>query len=263
MFLDRLGSRFRKKGRDIFYALGFTYQVFKETVLFVKRRQVAFRVLVMQILFTGVEAITIVSLLALALGTIIIIQGYSSLTNLLGQKFFYLMLIRLITVELGPVLTAFIIIARSGTAIATEIGHMVVSHEIEAYISVGINPISYLVVPRFLGVSISLIILTLYFSFFGLFASFASTQFFVTIPFTEYFQGLLSVLSLQAIVSSLLKSVVFGFIISIVATYHGFKVGHAPTEIPKVAINAVVHSFALIIVADLVLVLLFSPILSV
>lgn len=262
MILDWLGSRFRKKGRDIFYAFGFTYQVFKETALFLKRRQVGFRVLIMQILFTGVEAISIVSLLALALGTIVIIQGYSSLTNLLGQKFFYLMLIRLIMVELGPILTAFIIIARSGTAIATEIGHMVVSHEIEAYLSVGINPISYLVVPRFLGVSISLILLTLYFSFFGLFASFLVTQFFIRIPFAEYFEGLLSVLSLQAILASLLKSVIFGFIISIVASYHGFKVSRAPTEIPKSAIDAVVHSFALCIVADLILVLLFNPILS-
>ncbi len=255
MILDWLGSRFIKKGRDFFYALGFSFQVFKETVLFVKRRQVGFRVLIMQILFTGVEAINIISLVALALGAIVIIQGYSSL-SLLGQgKFTYTILIILITKELGPVLCAFISIARSGTAIATEIGHMVVSHEIEAYLSVGINPISYLVVPRFLGVSISLVILTLYFNFFGLFASFLITQFFTPIPFTEYFQNLLSVLTIDAILTSLIKSVIFGFIISIVSTYQGFKVSHATTEVPKMAINAVVYSFALCIVADLLLVL--------
>jgi phospholipid/cholesterol/gamma-HCH transport system permease protein len=260
MFLDRLGARFKKKGGNILYALGFSYQVFKETVLFVKRRQVGFRVLIMQILFTGVEAISIISLLALALGAIIIIQGYSSLSMLGQGKFTYTILILLITKELGPVLTAFIIIARSGTAIATEIGHMVVSHEIEAYMSVGINPVSYLVVPRFLGVSISLFLLTLYFNFFGLFASFLITQVFTPIPFLEYFQNLLSALTIEAILSSLVKSVVFGFIISIVSSYHGFKVNHATTEIPKVVINAVVHSLALCIVADLFLVLLFNRI---
>lgn len=256
--LTRIGSRFIAKGRNIFYALGFTFQVFKETVLFVKRKQVGFRVLVMQIFFTGVEAISIISLIALALGAIIIIQGSSLLSGLGQTKFIYTILIVIIARELGPVLTAFIIIARSGTAIATEIGNMVVTHEIEAYISVGINPISYLVVPRFLGVSISLIILTLYFNFFGLFGSFLITQLFTPIPFIEYFQNLLWELKLGDILSSVIKSVVFGFIISIVSSYHGFRVSHASTEIPKVAIDAVVHSFALCIIADVLLVLLFN-----
>jgi phospholipid/cholesterol/gamma-HCH transport system permease protein len=255
--LARIGSRFIAKGKNIFYGLGFTFQVFKETFLFIKRKQVGFRVLVMQIFFTGVEAIFIISLLALALGAIIIIQGFSVLAGLGQSRFIYTILILIIARELGPLLTAFIIIARSGTAIATEIGHMVVSHEIEAYVAVGINPISYLVVPRFLGVSSSLIILTLYFNFFGLFASFLITQLFTPIPFVEYFQNLLWELKLGDILSSLIKSLVFGFIISIVSSYHGFRVNHATTEIPKVAIDAVVHSFALCIIADVVLVLLF------
>lgn len=255
--LERLGARFINKGSNAFYALGFFLQVIKETFLFVKRRQVAFKVLVMQIFFTGVEAISIVSLLALALGAVIIIQG-SSLLSLIGQtNFIYNILIVIITKELGPILTAFIIIARSGTAIATEIGNMVVTHEIEAYISVGINPISYLVVPRFIGVTVSLVILTLYFNFFGLFASFLITQLFRPIPFLEYFQNLLSTLQLGDIISSLVKSITFGTIISLVSTYQGFKVKFAITEIPQVVIKAVVQSFALCIVADVILVLLF------
>jgi phospholipid/cholesterol/gamma-HCH transport system permease protein len=255
--LQQIGARFINKGGNIFYALGFFLQVFKETALFLKRRQVGFKVLMMQIFFTGVEAISIISLLALALGGIIIIQGFTVLAGFGQVKVLYVILIIIITRELGPILTAFIIIARSGTAIATEIGNMVVSHEIEAYISVGINPISYIVVPRFLGVMISLIILTLYFNFFGLFASFLITQLFTPIPFIEYFQNLLSELKLGDIIVSLIKSIIFGGIISIVASYQGFKVRFAITEIPQVVIKAVVQSFALCIIADVMLVLLF------
>src|SRR3989304_7278458 len=200
--LERLGRRFIKKGGNVFYALGFFLQVFKETFLFVKRKQVGFKVLVMQIFFTGVEAISIVSLLALALGAVIIIQGFSVLSGLGQAKVIYVILIIIITRELGPILTAFIIIARSGTAIATEIGNMVISHEIEAYVAVGINPIAYLVVPRFLGVTVSVVLLTLYFNFFGLFGSFLLTQLFTPVPFVEYFQNLLLELKLGDILSS-------------------------------------------------------------
>ena len=164
----------------------------------------------------------------------------------------------IITKELGPMLTAFIIIVRSGSAIAAELGNMVVSHEIEAYTSIGINPISYLVVPRFLGVTLSMVILTLYFNFFGLFASFLFTQLFVSIPFDEYFQNLLLELNLTDIVYSLVKSVAFGMIISIVSSYQGFKVKYASTEIPQVVIKAGVQSIALCFIANVIFIIIFN-----
>ncbi|HTP58659.1 MAG TPA: ABC transporter permease, partial [Spirochaetia bacterium] len=148
--VEALGKWAGRKARDYSYALGFFFLVLRETVLFVRRRQVAFRVLVLQILFTGVEALSVVSLIALSIGAVIIIEGGTILPRFGQTSLMYSILIVVITRELGPILTAFIIIARSGTAIATELGNMVVSHEVEAYVSVGINPISYLVVPRVL-----------------------------------------------------------------------------------------------------------------
>ena len=95
--LEQLGARVRYKAGNLFYALGFFLLVFKETVLFVKRRQVGFRVLVMQIFFTGFEALGIISLLALALGGLIIIQGFS-VFSLVGQtRVIYQILIIIIT----------------------------------------------------------------------------------------------------------------------------------------------------------------------
>jgi phospholipid/cholesterol/gamma-HCH transport system permease protein len=165
-----------RKARSYGYALGFFFQALKETILFMRRRQVAFRVLVFQILFTGVESLSIVSLIALSIGAVIIVEGGTILPRFGQTSLLYSILIVVITRELGPILTAFIIAARSGPAIATELGNMVVSHEIEAYISVGINPISYLVVPRVLGVTISVMALTIYFNVFGLVGSFLVSQ---------------------------------------------------------------------------------------
>ena len=252
-----LGRWANRKARDYAYALGFFFQALKETILFVRRKQVAYKVLILQILFTGVEALSIVSLIALSIGAVIIVEGGSILPRFGQTSLLYSILIVVITRELGPILTAFVITARSGTAIATELGNMVVSHEIEAYISVGINPISYLVVPRILGVTISVMALTIYFNFFGLFGSFLVAQLIHPVPFLEYFRSLLRTIQLRDILSMVVKSFVFGVIISVVATFQGFKVSASVTEIPRAAIKAVGQGFVLCFLADALITLIY------
>jgi phospholipid/cholesterol/gamma-HCH transport system permease protein len=190
------------------------------------------------------------------MGAVIIIQGNSIFSQFGQSELLYSVLIIVITRELGPILTAFIIIARSGTAIATELGGMVVSHQVEAYVSIGINPISYLVVPRFLGMVIGMMILNIYFNFIGLFGAFFVSQLFNTIPFQVYFKNILAALQFSDIMSSLTKSFLFGTIISTVATYQGFNVKVSSTEIPQVVIKAVGQGIVLCLVADVIMMLM-------
>jgi phospholipid/cholesterol/gamma-HCH transport system permease protein len=257
MMLARLGRWAIERARGTGYALGFFARVVRQTLLFFpRRRQVAFKVLVLQILFTGVEAIGIVSLIALAIGAVIIVEGNTLLPRFGQSNLLYQILIVVITRELGPVLTAFVIIARSGTAIATELGNMVVSHEIEAYVSVGIDPIAHLAVPRVLGVTIAMVALTVYFNFFGLVGSYLVSQLVQATPLAEYFRNLLLTLQGRDVLSMLLKGTVFGLIVGVVATFQGFKVKVAVTEIPRAAIKAVGQSFVLVFVADAIITLI-------
>ena len=249
--IAKLGKQFSEAFGRFLYATGFLLNVIKESALFLRRRQVGFRVLVMQLLFTAVEAMGIVALISLGLGAVIVVQGISILPKFGQGKLIYTILLIVITRELGPLLTAFVIIARSGTAIATELGN------IEAYVSVGINPISYLAAPRFLGVTFSMVLLTIYFNFFGLFGSYVVTQFIKPIQLQDYFQNLLSVMTVADIVSSLLKALVFGILIAFTAIYQGFNVRVSTTEIPQVAIKAVGQGFVLCILADAVITLIY------
>jgi phospholipid/cholesterol/gamma-HCH transport system permease protein len=235
---------------EFLYAMGFFAQVLKESVLLFRRRQVGFRVLVMQILFTGIEALGIAAAMALAIGAAINLIGSSLLAEFGQGKLMYTILIVVIAKELGPLLTAFIVIARSGTAIATELGGMAVGHEIEAYVAVGINPISYLAAPRFLGVVVSMAVLDIYFNVFGLFGSFLVVQLLRPISFNEYFRNLFAVLTPGDLLSGLAKSLVFGVIISVVSLYRGFAVERSVTEVPVTGIKAVGASFMLCIIAD-------------
>ena len=255
--LARLGRWFINYSKGILYALGFFFKVFKATFRFYKGKQIGKKVLTMQILFTGFEALNIIALIAMALGAVIIIQGVSLLPQFGQRELTYPILITIITRELGPMLCAFIIIARSGTAIATEIGHHVVSHEIEAYIASGIDPLTYLAVPRFIGVTISLFLLNLYFNFFGLIGSFFITQFIEPVQASDYFRKLLSYLRPEDIISSTLKSLIFGVIISLSSTYYGFKVEQSSTEVPQMVIKAVGASFVYCIFADAVITLIY------
>jgi phospholipid/cholesterol/gamma-HCH transport system permease protein len=251
--LDRIG-RAAIDGLDEFlYGLGFFAQVVKESALLFRRKQVGFRVLVMQILFTGIEALGIAAAMALAIGAAINLIGSSLLSEFGQGKLMYTILIVVIARELGPLLTAFIVIARSGTAIATELGGMAVGHEIEAYVAVGVNPISYLAAPRFLGVVVSMIVLDVYFNIFGLMGSFVVVQFLRPIGFDEYFRSLFAALTPGDLLSGFAKSLVFGVIISVVSLYRGFSVETSVTEVPVAGIKAVGSSFTLCILADVVM----------
>ncbi|GHV40606.1 hypothetical protein AGMMS49546_14840 [Spirochaetia bacterium] len=238
---------------DLMYNLGFFTRTLKGVGSFFLRGQTSYRILVMQIFFTFVQALLIASLLALGIGAAVNVIGLPFLSQISQEQLIYTLLITIITRELGPLLAAFIIIARSATAIATEMAGMVVSHEVEAYISVGIDPIEHLAVPRFLGVTISLFLLNIYFSLFGLAGSFAVAQLFHPLPADVYFGNLLRALTIQDLLITIIKSICFGMIISMVAIIKGLGVERASTEVPVAGLKAVSTAFGGCIVVDILL----------
>ncbi|MEI6876346.1 MAG: ABC transporter permease [Spirochaetota bacterium] len=253
LLLDRLGQRLLVGLKGLLYGLGYFARLLVESFRFFGRGRVGRDVLVMQILFTGLEALPVVGILALAIGVAINLIGSSVLAGFGQGQVAYTLLIIVITKELGPLLTAFIVTARSGTAIAIELGGMSVSHELEAYVAVGADPIASLAAPRFIGVVMSLLLLDIYFNIFGLLGSFGVLQLLHPVALDEYFRKLLAVLKPADLVWGLVKSLIFGAIISVVATYRGFAVERASTEIPVAGIRAVGSSFILVIIADAII----------
>lgn len=252
--LSALGSRIRSKLESLGDASGFFLFLMKETLLFPRKRRIGARVLIMQIYFTGVEALSVIAILSLGLGAVIILQG-KTIMPLLGNEVFYKILILIIMRELGPMMTAFIIIARSGSAITTELGNMVISHEMEAYMSAGINPISQLGVPRLIGVTVAMVLLNIYFNIFGLMGSYLVTSLLEPFPFRQYISSLAQQITLVDAMASLIKSFLFGIIISVVSTYYGFRVQHAITEVPQMTIKSIGVSMVLCIFVDGIIIL--------
>jgi phospholipid/cholesterol/gamma-HCH transport system permease protein len=235
----------------------YNLEIILETIQFYSQWKINRKILYRQILFTGFEALGIITLIAIVIGGLIILEGNSILTNFGQSKLLFTILVSVITRELGCVLTAFIVTARSGTAIATELGNMVVNQEIEALQSFGISPISYLVLPRLLGVIISIMTLSIYFNVAALFGGWVIASLFYPINFIEFMNSLFQELIVADIILSLLKSFIFGYIIASVSSYQGLQVSFARTEVPQRTIKAVVFSLSGVIVADIILTLIY------
>lgn len=248
--IAQLGQNIRQKISDFFYMIGFLGKLITASFFFASNGKTSRKILTMQLLFTYVEALPICCFLAAGLGSSIVLLGNTVLASFGQEKLTYFLQVLLIMRELGPLLIAFIVTARSATAIATEISTMVVRHEIEAYISVGIDPISHLAAPRFLGVTLSMFFLNIYFSLFGLIAPSIIIQFVSSTNIVEYFNNLFANITIKIILISILKSIVFGMIISGSATLYGFSAGRASTEIPMAGLKAVSKAFLYIIIAD-------------
>jgi len=255
--LAHVGQQCRRSAQEALYGLGYAYVLQREGALLLRRGRLSLPVLVSQIYFTGVEALPILALISLGVGATVIIQGVSILPQFGQGELAYKILILVITRELGPLVTALFIAARSGSAITTELGNMVVDHEIEAYQAAGIDPIGHLAAPRLIGVSVAMVVLTLYFNLFGLLGSCALASLIHGLPVGEYLGKVMAAMTTGDVAASLVKSLVFGNILATVATYYGFRVDRAVTEVPQQTIRSLGAGMSLCILANVVITVLF------
>lgn len=208
------------------------------------------KVIYKQIYFTGIEALSIISRIAISLGIIIVTQAMNILPMFGGERLIGEILVWVVIRELGPLLAAIIVIARSGTAMASELGSMQVNNEIIALEAMGIEPRRYLVMPRVIGAAISVFILTFYFEVITILGGYLLAGFGKRITFGIYVSNVLETMGFMDITASLLKSVIFGLIIGAVSTLHGLRVGKSITEIPQQTTKAVMSSIFLVFVVD-------------
>lgn len=213
-------------------------------------RRAASRILYKQVYFTGIEAFPIISWIALLLGIIIITEAISILPQIGGERFIGKIMVWVVIRELGPLLAAIIVIARSGTAIAAELGSMKINNEVMAIDAMGIDPKKYLVMPRVIGASLAIFTLTFYFETISVLGGYLLAGFGKRMSFNVYANSILESLEITDVIASLLKSLFFGLIIGAVCCYHGLKVGRSITEIPQETTRAVITSLFLIFVVD-------------
>jgi phospholipid/cholesterol/gamma-HCH transport system permease protein len=206
---------------------------------------VARTVLQRQILFTGVEAMPFTALLALLTSVMVVVQAQAALTGIGTSDLFNELLVAILVRGLGPLLVALVVLARSGTAMATELGSMQVRGEVAALERQGIDPFRYLVVPRLGGAAVAVACLTLQYIVISLAGGYFLPRLF-DIPgapdLSTYLGGLARHLGPGDLVGLLAKTLIPGALIAAIACREGLACATSFTAVPQAATRAVVRS---------------------
>lgn len=213
-------------------------------------------VLYRQIYFTGVQALGRAGLIGALIGIVILTQvaGLVGKNAALGVRVLVWVVIR----ELGPLFSAILVISRSSSAVAAELAAMSVNREIEVLRGLGVSPLRYLVVPRVVGIAVSLAALAAWFEAVTIAGGLALSSVIVKLPFLTQLQNITGALSVRDLGASVIKSLLFGLLVAAAACYHGLRVGTSITEIPQVTTRAIMQGLTLVVVANVLLTVIFS-----
>lgn len=222
-----------------------------------KGRPVRIRASISEMVKAGYNSVPIVSVISLFIGIILALQAAYQLKRF-GALIYVADLVGVsVTRELGPIITAIIVSGRSGSAFAAEIGSMKAAEEVDALITMGINPVRFLVVPKLIALMVMVPALTVLSDFLGLFGGFLLSVTLLELHPVNYFQQTINALLVKDILTGLLKAWAFGIVITIVGAYHGFKVEGGAEEVGRHTTSSVVASISLVIVFDLFFTALF------
>ncbi len=206
-----------------------------------------------QMVFMGAKSIIIVFFVTLFTGVVLAMQSAYQLSKM-GAVLYVASLVSVsLCRELGPVLTALVLAGRIGAAITAEIGSMKVNEQLEALETMGINPIRFLVVPKFLALFFMMPCLTVIGDLSGMLGGYLVGVYNLKINSALYIQTSLKFLTHKDIYTGLSKAFIFATIISLVGCYQGLKTEGGAVGVGRATTISVVTSFILIIIADAVM----------
>lgn len=243
-------------------APGGVLQRLGEAVVLVARSVTAIRFrardrqrIVIQLARVGSETLPIAALLALFIGMVLVVQSADQLREV-SQSVLGPIVGLAMTKEIGPVMMGFLLAGRAGSAMAAELGAMAVYDELAALRTMDIDPVRFLVVPRVIAATVAMPVLVLYADFIGIAggALVVAVDPAIDIAVSEYLARLLEWVELGDILVGLAKGAVFGLVASIVPCAFGLATRGGAEGIAAATTAAVVWSFVLILLFDLVIV---------
>ena len=236
------------------YVIDLTYFLIRTFSVWQPHRNVynraVYSVFLDQLILIGINAIAIISFLAMFVGIVIASQLVFIMASITGAKDLVEILARLILSEMGPLITGFIMIGRSCSAIVVDLGNARVNGEIKPLEYMGIDVGDYFVVPRILSMVISQMILALYFSVIMFLFGMIFSVLIYDLSAQESLTELLNLVDINSLFRFMLKNILFGLIIGTIACFHGLSVRNSPTQVSEQMQKAVVRSIVFLFLVD-------------
>lgn len=249
-----IGRKTLKSVNHILDLFAFTYRIFE--LIFQKPKEgrvLVRRVILEQIYFTAVQTLPLLIPIALIVGSMLIIQ----FSRVSSQYDIGTTMVLLIVRELGPVITALLVILRSATAIAIEISYMRIFHEIDTIEMAGIDPIRIICLPRLIGITTAIICLFIVFDLVSIIGGYGVVWVFTYINLGDFLGQIGKAITPTDIVVGIVKAVCFGIIITVTCLYHGFSVKKNITGLPVATSKAAIECFFYCLVINVVISIVF------
>lgn len=206
-----------------------------------------------QMEFVGVQSLFVVILTGTFTGMVLALQGFNAMKRFGAESLVGPMVALSMARELGPVLAGLMVTGRAGSAMATELGTMRVTEQIDALQTMAVNPIKYLVVPRVIAGICMFPVLTVITNFVGIIGGYLVGVKMLGINSGVYIGRTIDFVQINDIFAGLSKSLVFGLISALVACYYGFYTSGGAEGVGKAATSSVVLGSVLILVSDYIM----------
>lgn len=223
-----------------------TWQVFMSAV----RLRFPRREFVRQLYIMGVESLPIVFITGALAGIVTSQQGGYQMTGAIPQYVLGSLVVQTVVLEMGPVLTAIVLVGRVGARITAELGTMKVSEQIDAYHSLGRDPIHLLATPRILAGIIAMPLLVGFANAIGILAGMLAARIDGGLGFSSFFYGARLFWHSWDLFYSFLKSVVFGFSIPLISVHMGFRTKGGAEGVGRTTTDAVMFMTLTILILD-------------
>jgi phospholipid/cholesterol/gamma-HCH transport system permease protein len=222
-----------------------------------ERRRLAYGRAMHQAMAVGIGSLPILSLITFFIGTILALQSAYELRKFGAMQFVADAVAISVSRELGPLITAILVIGRSGSSFAAELGTMKVNEEIDALETMALDPVRFLVAPKLLSMLLMMPCLTIWADFMGVVGGAVFGMAAAGFTFKTYIIATLNALALRDIVTGLIKSLMFGLVITTVGCQEGLRTGLGAEEVGRPTTAAVVKSIFLVIMVDLIFTAMF------
>ncbi len=199
----------------------------------------------------GVAALPMIAIMAASTGMILALQGAAELRRFGALRYVIDLVAVGFTRELGPLLTAIVVSGRSGSAFSAEIGTIMVTSEIDALRTMALDPIEFVLAPKYLAAIVMVPCLTIMCNVFGILAGAGFMYLSTKMALGIYVKYVLDSILLRDVLCGLIKSLAFATIIVHVGCMEGFRVRGGPEAVGRSTTSAVVRSTFLVILADL------------
>lgn len=206
-----------------------------------------------QLYHIGVMSLSVVAITGFTTGFVLAAQSFYQLGEKGLSGVTGVMVAKAMITELGPILTAFMVTGRVGSAMCAELSTMKVTEQIDALKSMAINPIRYLAAPRFIAGIVMMPLLTLFSITMGIFGGYLIAVYLFHMSPVTYFDPMKLHITLFDVASGLIKAFIFGVIIVTVCCYKGMKASGGAAGVGKSTTQSVVTSYVLILISDFLL----------